>query len=303
MNIRRPDLSLLAVLDAIASTGSVSAAAKRLALSQPAVSHALARLRRLMDDPLFVRNGRGMTLTPRAAAMRGRVRDILSEADQLLYRQQFNAHSAVRDFTVVTSDYAAVTIIPVLLGMLRKAAPGVNVVCKPFGESTLDDLAEGRADLSFWAGKPPKNPFHTKLLYREHLVGVMSSKHPLATGSKKRRVTTKLYVAYPHAVVSLKDPGPNAIEIELARLGLKRRTALVSQSFLGNINSLHGSDLLTAVPARLIDSCNISGVTPFELPFKILPYDYGLVWHERVVADPGVQWLRELTAAAAARHK
>lgn len=298
MNNTKPDLNLLIVFDAVARTGSVSAAAQSLSLSQPAVSHALGRLRKWADDPLFVRNRRGVTMTPRADAVRAKAKLLIAEAQQLFALQQFVAATTAREFTIGTSDYAAVTIIPTLSALLRAQAPNVNIVCSPFGEATLDDLAEGRMDLSFWAGKPPLKPVQKEVLYQERFVGVMSATHPLAKGRKNPRVTLKQYVSCPHVVVSMKDPGRNAVERELAKLRIKRRIAIVSHSFLGNLHCLHNTDLLSAVPSRLLHAENIRGIVSFTLPITVPHYDYGMIWHERVANDPAVQWLRQRIAEA-----
>lgn len=299
MNIKKPDLNLLVVFAAVARTGSVSAAANSLSLSQPAVSHALARLRVWAGDPLFVRNRRGVTLTPHAEAMRARAEAVIADAQRLLMRQHFVAATSTHTFTIGTSDYAGVTIIPPLCAAIRAEAPGINLMCRPFGETTLEDMADGAMDLSFWAGKPPKKPFRSELLYRERFVGVMSAAHPLANGHTKPRVTLKHYASCPHAVVSMKDPGRNSIEGELAKLGITRRAAMVSHSFIGNLQCLHNTDLLSAVPAQLLRTEAARGLVSFTLPFAIPLYDYGLIWHERVASDPAVQWLRQQIAEVA----
>ena len=133
----KPDLNLLAVFDAVARTGSVTAAAEHLGLSQPAVSHALNRLRATVGDPLFTRSGRGLVPTPAALAMLAPARDLLARATALLSPQQFKPDSATMVFRLGASDFAAHTLVPDLVLRLRQAAPLVTLEVLPVGDQTL----------------------------------------------------------------------------------------------------------------------------------------------------------------------
>lgn len=290
----RPDLNLLIVFDAVAQTGSVTAAAERLSLSQPAVSHALKRLRDLLGDPLFIRTRKGFLPTPRAETMLGPVRAMLTSAETLLANREFNPATDARRLRLGGSDYAALTLVPSLVRALRKAAPNIKVEIVPVGAATLAHLEEGKLDLSFWGTKSPPPPFRAQTLFREHYVGLMSARHPLARGLKKPNVTLSQYLAYPHISVSMRDPGRNELDLALSRLGRSRNIAVSSHSFAGNMQCLRDGDLIATPPSRLCVGAMIKGLKTFKLPLSVPDYFYSLVWHERNDKDPALIWLRGL---------
>jgi DNA-binding transcriptional LysR family regulator len=292
-----PDLNLLSVFEAVARLGSVTAAANRLALSQPAVSHALNRLRATVRDPLFTRSGRGLVPTPRAVAMLAPARDVLAEAAALLAPQSFRPGQSKALFRIGASDYAALTLVPALARLLQNEAPQVALEIAPVGGDTLRQLEEGALDLSFWGAQPPTKPFHHRVLFEERYLGAARAGHPVFGPSGKGRVTLSRYLGYPHAVVSLRDPGANAFDQALALLGRPRRIGLASHSFAGNMASLETSDFIASLPSRLCRTGLARGLRMFKLPLEVPPYSYGLVWHQRTHAAAGHMWLRDAISA------
>lgn len=292
MNERRPDLNLLAVFDAVAACGSVTGAAERLALSQPAVSHALNRLRDLIGDPLFVRGRRGLQPTPRAEAMRAPVREILAASSAILAGAPFAPESSERRFRVGVSDYASLTLVPPLIRALRTLAPRATFETRAVGPTTFAELEGGELDCAFWGADPPGSRWRAARLFSERLIGVIADDHPLA-----RRVKTTGaiglddYLAFPHVVVSIGARGANPVDLALAALGRSRAVAVVTQSFAANMEALHGSDLIASVPSRLTLSAQ-PGLSVFELPLALADYDYTLLWHARTDADSASAWLR-----------
>lgn len=295
----RPDLNLLAVFDAVARLGSVTAAAEHLALSQPAVSHALNRLRATVGDPLFTRSGRGLVPTPRAVAMLAPARDVLTSATGLLAPQLFSPESETAVFRVGASDYAALTLVPEIARLTHHTAPHVRLEIAPVGGETLRQLESGVLDVSYWGTRPPGPPFHHQVLFQEHYVGVARTRHPAFGKTRCGRVTLSRYLSYSHAVVSLREPGTNEIDRALARLNRSRRIGLASHSFAGNIASLTRSDLIASLPARLCQSSLLRGLRVFKLPLDVPAYSYGLVWHQRSHVAPGHRWLRDVMSSAA----
>ncbi len=291
----KPDLNLLAVFDAVSRFGSVTAAADHLALSQPAVSHALNRLRLVLEDPLFTRNGRGMVATPRALALQGPVRDLLEQAAGLMSRPEFSPHSAQRTFCIGASDYSALTLLPDVIGAVQRAAPQVTMQVHTAGADTLARLASGALDLSYWGTQAPGPPFHRHKLFDEHYVGVARADHPLFTGD----VTLARYLELPHAMVSLRDPGANVIEAALKERAMVRRVGLVTGSFAACMAALRRSDMIANLPSRLCVGGLAEGLRSFALPLDIPGYGYGLIWHARTGADPGLAWLRGIIGQAA----
>jgi DNA-binding transcriptional LysR family regulator len=149
MNTARPDLNLLVVFDAVASTGSVTLAAARVSLSQPAVSHALNRLRDVVDDPLFVRAGNRLTPTSHTTKMIPQVHELLERAGPLLVSPKFDPSTSTQTFRVGASDYAMMTVLPTLVRALRAQAPGTTLEIRPMGEASQAQPSTGELDLAF----------------------------------------------------------------------------------------------------------------------------------------------------------
>ena len=291
----KPDLNLLLVFDAVSRFGSVTAAADHLALSQPAVSHALNRLRLVLEDPLFTRSGRGMVPTPRALAMQGPVRDLLEQAAALLSRPEFAPQTARRTFSIGASDYSALTLLPDVIAAVQREAPQVTIQVQTAGADTLAMLPSGALDLSYWGTQAPGPPYHQHKLFEEHFVGVARADHPIFD----RDVTLARYLETPHAMVSLRDPGANVIETALKELGMVRRVGLVTGSFAACMAALRRSDMIANLPSRLCVGGLAEGLRRFALPLDIPGYGYSLIWHSRTGADPGLVWLRGILLRAA----
>lgn len=289
------DLNLLQIFDAVARFGSVTKAARHLALSQPAVSHALNRLRRQVGDALFTRSGRGLLPTPRALQMVPEVRRILDATASVLAPARFDPATARQDFRIGASDYAAFTLLPALMRSLSRTAPLVRVQLLPTGPQVVEQLELGQLDLSFWGDAPPPAPILYHPLFTEHYVGVARSGHPVFDQGP---VGLEGFLAYPHAVVSMQTPGANALDRALARMGQHRRVGLASHSFAGNLAALAQSDLLASLPSRLCTPPP-AGLRLFDLPLAVPSYGYGLVWHPRSDGLASHHWLRDQIVAAA----
>ncbi len=298
MNNRRTDLNLLAVFDAVATCGSVSEAAERLSLSQPAVSHALNRLRDRLDDRLFVRGRGGFRPTPRAEAMIGPVREILAAADRILTGRSFDPATSTRTFRIGASDYSNLALVPDLARACRHAAPGVRLEMWPVGSETFGELERGELDATFWGAAAPEPPWRSVPLFSERMIGLVGAAHPLAGRAAAGRITLDDYLAHPHINLSPKNPGRSSIDVALERLGRERRIAVGTQSFSANLDALVDSDLIAAVPERLAPIARRLGHLVFDIPLDLAPFAYLLVWHRRTDDDPGNLWLRETIAGA-----
>jgi DNA-binding transcriptional LysR family regulator len=288
----RLDLNLLEVFEAVASSGSTTLAADRLAISQSAVSHALNRLRDVVGDPLFVRARGALAPTPHAASMVAPVQEVLRSARLLMAPASFDPASSARRFKVGASDYAAVTTVPDLVRRVRLNAPGVVVEMLPIGERVLLELESGELDITFFGAQPPSTPFLSRELFRERFVGLLCARHPLALRAGQGLLSLEDYLAYPHAMVTFRDPRLSPIDAALADIGRTRRIALVTPSFASNVTSLAGTDLLMSIPSRLASSIDSGDLVRFELPLAIPEYPYSIIWHRRTDADPACAWLR-----------
>ncbi len=295
-NLSRVDLNLLVVFDAVAATGSVTAAAARLSLSQPAVSHALGRLRRTVDDVLFIRSRDRLVPTARAAMMIEPVRAILDAINVILNEEAFSPHEDQRTFRMAASDYTVLTLMPGLISALRRVAPRMTLDITPVGPETLRDLESGVLDFTFWGLSPPKSPFEAKFLFHDRFMGFLSRQHPLAAVASGGRLDIEDFLSYPHAVAQFRASDTSPVDAAVAAKGRMRTIALASPSFMSNITSVAGTDLITTLPGRLAPLALSHDLVPFELPVEVAQFPYHLIWHKRLDADPACVWLREIIA-------
>lgn len=296
-NLSRIDLNLLVVFDAVAATGSVTAAAARLSLSQPAVSHALGRLRRTVDDALFIRSRDRLVPTARAAAMIEPVRAILDAISGVLNEEAFSPLEDQRTFRVAASDYRVLTLLPGLMSALRRLAPRMALEIAPVGAETLRDLESGALDFTFWGLSSPKPPFEGRLLFHDRFMGFLSHRHRLAGAISGGGLGIEDYLSCPHAVAQFRASDTSPIDGALAAMGRARTIALASPSFMSNIAAVAGTDMITTLPGRLAPLALSHDLVPFELPVTVPPFPYHLIWHKRLAADPACVWLRETIAS------
>lgn len=295
----RQDINLLAVFDAVAQSGSVTAAARALSLSQPAVSHALNRLRDMVGDRLFTRSGRRLLPTPHAETMIGPARAVLDQAAKLLAPGSFAPETSTRRFRLAASDYAALTLVPPIAHALQSLAPGITLDIVAVTAETPSHLENGQVDVSFWGTSPPHGRYQYRNLFSEHYLGIARQGHPVFGPSAGGPVSLEDYLAYSHVVTSLRDPGRNAVDHALADLGRARHVRLVTQSFVANIQCVRASDIIATLPSRLCGAALLNGARTFPLPLAVPDYDYGLLWHERTEMDHGLRWFRGQIARCA----
>ncbi len=298
MNYARFDLNLLLAFDAVARTGSVTAAAAHLSLSQPAISHALNRLRDIVGDPLFVRSRNTLVPTPRAEAMIEPVRSIVETARALVLPETFDPQTSERAFRVGGSDFTVLLIVPALVRLLRSHAPHSTLDLVPIGPQILTALETGELDCSFWGTTPPGPPYLSRVLFREHFLGVIGAQHPLASKARQGTLTLDDYLAYPHAMARFRDPGQSPIDAALARLGRSRIIGYSSPNFASNVATLHETDLVMSIPTRLASVFRDKSLVSFRLPVEVPSFPYSLIWHRRVDADLACRWLREIAVRA-----
>lgn len=295
MNINRPDLNLLVVFDAISRTGSVSRAAESLALSQPAVSHALNRLRHTTGDALFVRNRGRLAPTPFAESLRDQVAAIVDQARAALTPPRFDPATATRTYRIGVSEYAALTIAPILARTLIEAAPAALLEFAAIGEATLDALSSGTLDAAFWGAEPPGAPFEAAELFRERFVVVTAQDHPVARAAGTNgRMALDAYLDHPHARVAIAGSSPSPVDVALGRLGLERRIVATAPGFASLLALLDRTPLIATAPSRLALSDVGRRFATFPLPFDAPPFSYWLLWHRRRSGDAAHRWLRTM---------
>lgn len=294
--LRHLDLNLLKTLDALLDERSVTRAAERLALTQPAVSAMLNRLRDSFGDPLFIRTARGITPTVRAEAMAVPVKALLRDIASLLAPPQFDPATTTMTLSLSATDYALRAIVQPFALRLQTEAPHLRLAVRTIDEAQAGSLLE-RGDIDIAIVTEPTVPpeMHTRQLYTERYVCALRAGHPDAD----KPLTLERFCALPHALVSLAgDPFSGVTDRALAVHGLERKVVLSLQSFLFLIAMLKQTDLMAVVPARLIVPGE--GLIALEPPLEIAGFTKMMAWHARTHHHPGYQWLRRVLAEVCA---
>jgi len=292
MNVRDVDLNLLRVFDAVLHEKGVTPAAARLGLTQPAVSNALARLRKVFGDPLFVRTPRGVDATPFARELAEPLPQALALLESALaHGPGFDPATSTRAFRFYMSDLGQIEFLPPLVERVQRTAPGVRLEAVALEvEDIADALAAGALDLAigFLPGLGP--PLRRRPLFRDPYVCLMRADHP-AVG---KTLTKKKFLEASHALVSYRG-GHRVIEEALERAGLARRIALRVPHFTVVPMVLERTDLMLTLPLRVArvyeKRGNFKSLPP---PVPIPPAEVAVHWHERFESDPGNRWLRDL---------
>ena len=290
-DIRNLDLNLLKALDALLDERSVTRAAERLSLTQPAVSGMLTRLRECFDDPLFTRTQRGIIPTLRALELAQPVKSILAEVSELLQPKAFEPAVAEMTVKIAATDYALRAVIVPFMAALRLQAPGIRVAVLPVNNEQLSAQFE-RGDVDFALITPETAPpdLHARALYDEEYVCLLRADHPL---TQPEGLTLDTFCEHDHALVSYLGGNFSGVTDEaLASLGRTRRVTLSVCSFLVLPEILRVSDLISVVPKRLTQ--DLPGLTVLPPPLDIQGFSKIVVWHERTHRDAGHRWLREL---------
>jgi DNA-binding transcriptional LysR family regulator len=290
------DLNLALVLHALLAERSVSRAAKRLGLSQSATSHALARLRSSLGDPLFLRVPRGIVPTPRAEALAKPLAAGLALLEQsLIAPARFEPGTSSRRFRIAATDYVEFLLLPQFLGALAREAPHVDVWVRPFSEDGSSLLQQGDLDLLIGvvgseAGSPGLEMVH---LINERLVCVVRDGHPLTRG----RLTLARFAAAKHVLIAPRGRPGGPIDDALAARGLERQIAVAVPHFLAAPHIVAQTDLVLTMAARIAASfATVLPLRILELPFELPPVRGSMLWHERHTSDPGHAWFRQRLA-------
>jgi DNA-binding transcriptional LysR family regulator len=290
------DLNLLVVFDAILKERNITLAAQRVGLSQPAMSSALGRLRRVFNDPLFVRTGSGMQPTPYAQLLASPIQracDLVSTALQI--GGDFDPATSTRTFGFYMTDIGEAVFLPRLLVALRHSAPGVRVKVARMPERGVGEaMAEGEVDFAIGLFPALKAGFFQQRLYRDEFVCVVRADHPVAQGP----LGPAQFAAMRHVVVSTAGTGHEAtIERAFARAKLRRRVDLTIPHFMALPMIVTQTDVIATIPRRLAQAFaaypNIKLIDP---PLKIPSFEIKQHWHERYHHAMANKWMRSLLA-------
>lgn len=287
------DLNLLKLFDALLKERSVTGAGQRLGLSQPAASRGLSRLRRLLNDQLFIRTSKGWELTPRAIMLSESVTRLLDDARTIVAPTSFDPSTASAKFTIATADHMALLLMPELISKLAKLAPGIDLVIPASSGDNVDLIANGEADLAIGTFYNLPARFHSRTLYDEDYVCVVRRDHPVTY----KKLTLECYVSLSHLALIITGQGKGPVDSALNQQGLKRRIVMKLPHFLVAPMIVAKSDLILSLPRKLAQQMSASvPLDILELPIEIAPFSPSIIWHGRHHGDPAHTWLRALIA-------
>ena len=282
------DLNLLVALDMLLTEGSVSKTARRLGLSDSAMSRTLSRIRETFDDPILVRAGRSLVPTPRAITLKESIRALLDEADRLVRTSApLDLTTLARRFVLRMNEGFIIEFGGRLLRLVAKAAPGVSLHFAVKAEKDATALREGRVDLDIGVLGASGPEIKLQTLFRDRFVGVTAPDHHLATGT----VTIERYCAAPHISVSRRGMAQGPIDDALRAHGMSRDVVAVVPSFPAALAMVQHSPFVANVPERQTAALR-QGLFRFALPVVTEEVIISMMWHPRSDADPAHRWLR-----------
>jgi len=290
------DLNLLVALDALLAERHVTRAASRIGLSQSAMSHALARIREVFDDPMLVRTSEGMYPTDRALALEPQLRRALGELSVALAGggAAFEPRTSQRTFSIGTTDYAGIVLLPALLEHVRRDAPGIDIVVKPLSPEWSSTLGVGAVDVVLGPARVADHDAQGiahEPIWSDRFRCVVRRGHPLARG----RITVERYVAYPHVMVAPNGTRGSFVDDALALHGHRRRVACMVPHFLVAPHLVARTDLVLTASERVVcrELAHLDLVDR-PLPIDFAAFSISMLWHERNTNEPGHTWFRDV---------
>jgi DNA-binding transcriptional LysR family regulator len=291
------DLNLLIVFDAVMQERNVTRAGDRLGLSQPAMSHALARLRHMLKDDLFIRTPKGMVPTPRAEQLAFHVRTALEGFQQALEPPAFEPSEATQTFRVAVDNYAAIVLVGPIASRVVKLAPRVVMDFRPSGTLNLPEpLDRGELDLAIGSFAEQGERFSRQLLLQDEFVAVLRKNHP-ATAA--RALSVELYATLPQLEISSVRDAPDFVDQALRPRKLRQRVALRAP-FLAAGRILGDSDMIATVPKRIAEElARYRALVIRPLSFSSPIIETAMIWPRRLDNLPAHRWLRDTVTKAA----
>jgi len=295
VNITATNLNLFVAFDALYAESHVSRAAKRIGITQSAMSNALKNLRALLGDPLFLRTSHGIVPTPRARELAVPVREGLRLFESALRPRRFEPSTSTRTFTIATSDYVEFVLMAPLLAKLAEAAPNVRLDVRPWAHHKVpESLALGEVDVMI--GFHDRLPLHHRdeLLFEETYAVIIRRGHPAAG----KTLTRKAYASLRHIMVSQQSGSRSGIDRALAERGFARDVAIRVSHFLNVPQLVARTDFAAALSRRVAEPfARTLPIRLYPLPVTLGPSRVRMVWHDASDAEPGHAWLRQLIAS------
>jgi DNA-binding transcriptional LysR family regulator len=302
IDLSRADLNLLVLFETVLAERHVGRAALRLNLSASAVSHGLGRLRRLLNDPLFLRTPKGVVPTARAAELAAPVADILARVRSVVSTAQpFDPKRSSRRFTIGAPDGVSAVILPAFLAELRRAGPGIDIGVRQIlpaparvWKTSFDDLEARAMDIAIIPADDIPARFSERILYEEDFVVAMRAGHPFG-----KKPTLERYCATQHLVVSLTGDAHGFVDELLAQQGRSRRIALTVPNFMFALATLAETELIAALPRTFVAVHGKHfGVVGMKAPLPLDRSRIRAVAPRAAMADAGLAWLFDVLGRA-----
>jgi DNA-binding transcriptional LysR family regulator len=292
MNLNRIDLNLFVVFDAIYTEGGITKASRKLHLTQPAISHALGRLRDVFGDPLFERDGRAMVPTPLARGLIEPVRRSLRGLEITLNEvARFDPATTQKQFTLAVRDVLEATLLPILMRRVTDHAPLIDIAAVRSDRRELEsELAMGSIDAAIDMLLPLSENIRRMRIALDPMVVIARIGHQAVDET----LDLDAYLRQEHVQVSSRRSGPSLEDVELSRLGLQRRIRLRCQHYFAACRVVSQTDLILTMPesyARIANRQYNNQILPIPVPMQ--PLDAYLYWHSNVEHEPANRWLRE----------
>ncbi len=295
-------------LDILLQELSVTRAADRIGITQPALSNGLKRLREILDDPLLVRTGAGMSATSFAKAIHPKVRVILNDAEQVFTsRQVFEPKTSDRVFRIMCSDYGEAVLLPAVIKRIRESAPGIIFDCLTPSDVSYKDMEQGKVDLAINRFNEMPSSFHQQTLWCDHFSCLVNPMNPIV---KQFDLTS--YLNAQHIWVSKtglgvgfgvnpkKSGGLGWIDQALSRLGKKRKITIFTRHYQMPALLAMNNDLIATLPSKVAKmQVKRSELVIKEPPFQIPEFELKMAWSPMLHYDPSHIWLRQLIADVA----
>lgn len=295
MNINNFDLNLLRVFDAMFTERNVTRAAQRVCLSQPAVSHALARLRREIGDPLFVRAGNEMIPTQKATALATGVRGILNQLAEMLGDQTFDPKTSTAIFRIGISDFGEYTLARLFANLMCEEAPNVRFLINGLDDVDYQaQLGSGALDIVTSVQQTVGPGMYARTTAPQNLVGLVRNGHPLLLKRPTEKQFRQARLLATLANVTRSDRFGGPLYRLLQNAGIAGQVVYATSHFFAVPKILANSDLLLVQTDGLARSlCAEHPLSIVQIPVHLPPIAPQLIWHERTHRDPAQRWMRE----------
>jgi DNA-binding transcriptional LysR family regulator len=288
-HIRQTDLNLLRILHVLLEERHISRAAERCALSQPATSRALGRLRGMFGDDLLVRVGHCYERTARGERLLTELESLLPRLEAMIGGERFDPVRATNRFRMIMTDNASMVLLPRFTARLLDLAPNIRLELMAWHDGRFDDVESGKADLVLDVAGVPA-PLESEILFEEDFVCLISARHPM----RKARFTLTEYLKYSHAVVNVLAGQQTLVDRPLGDLGLRRRVSLVVPFFIPAALAIINTSMILTVPRRLAQTViEMADVRVVKAPAELKGYQYMMAWHPRSSLDPAHGWFRK----------